>query len=225
MEGPRRARSRRVSPKTLAIGCSVCVHVLSLLSLIRTPPGDNLPMSSAQEATAVELSLVEPSHLDASPPSASIAPRPWIAAADAPPPPEIFVAETAPPGAPRGEAAQSREAVEATGAARAGATEAHHPGQQDASREYRRQLLAHIRLYRRYPDAPSPERNGGAVQLLFGLSRDGAVTDVRIVRTSGVSALDEAAVATVLRAQPLPPIPAPLPDRLTVQLPVSFMPA
>jgi len=225
MDGPRRTRSRRVSPKTLAIGCSLCVHVLSLLSLIRTPPGDNMPMSQAQEAAAVELSLVEPSSLDASPPSASLAPRPRVATPGAPPPPELFFAETAPPGAPRNQAAPAREAVEADGAAQAGAAEAHDPGLEDASREYRRRLLAHIRLYRRYPGAADPQRDGGAVQLLFGLSRDGAVTDVRIARTSGVSALDDAAVATVLRAQPLPPIPAILPDRLTVQLPVSFMPA
>jgi len=52
--------------------------------------------------------------------------------------------------------------------------------------------------------------------------RDGTVTDVRIASSSGYSLLDIAAIETIRKAQPLPRIPAELPESLNILVPVAF---
>ncbi len=88
--------------------------------------------------------------------------------------------------------------------------------------DYQRQLLAHIEPYRRYPDDAGQAGVGGVVRLAFQIDRSGGVQGVWISRSSGSASLDAAAVATVRRAEPLPAIPAGLPDTLVVELPVAF---
>lgn len=75
----------------------------------------------------------------------------------------------------------------------------------DAASEFQKRLLAHIETYREYPDAAKRGRLEGVVELLFAMDRNGAVLGVWIKRSSGFPALDKEAIATVLRAQPLPP--------------------
>ena len=89
-------------------------------------------------------------------------------------------------------------------------------------RIYQRALLVHIEHYRGYPLDEHRQRIQGIVTIRFAIDRHGNVLDVWIDRSSGVAALDAEAVATVRRAQPLPMIPASLPDRLSIVLPVSF---
>lgn len=87
--------------------------------------------------------------------------------------------------------------------------------------DYRRALLAHIWAYRR-PLAQGLGLHGvRAVSLRILLTRDGAVQWVDVATSSGESGLDDEAVATIWRALPMPPIPAALPDRLVVTLPVA----
>jgi periplasmic protein TonB len=88
--------------------------------------------------------------------------------------------------------------------------------------EFQRQLFAHIETYRQYPLAARRARIQGTVELMFAMDRNGIVLGVWIKRSSGYPVLDKEAVATVLRAQPLPAIPAKLPDPLNITLPVSF---
>jgi protein TonB len=83
-------------------------------------------------------------------------------------------------------------------------------------------LLRHVERYRRYPETARKGHLEGVVQLLFAMSRDGNVLDVRVKASSGHPALDKEAVDTLRRAQPLPPIPATMPDRLNIVLPVGF---
>jgi protein TonB len=89
---------------------------------------------------------------------------------------------------------------------------------------YQDELLAYITRFRAYPDAARPSRLVGRVLIRFAMSRDGKVLDVWIDHSSGEPILDDAARDTVLRAQPLPPIPASLPSVLTLSLPVDFSP-
>jgi protein TonB len=89
---------------------------------------------------------------------------------------------------------------------------------------FQSELLAHIEQYRLYPTAAVPGRLEGVVQVLFAMDRDGEVTGVWVKTGSGYDVLDEAAMKTVWRAEPLPPIPPGLPSPLTVMLPVSFSP-
>lgn len=89
-------------------------------------------------------------------------------------------------------------------------------------RIYQRALLIHIEHYRGYPLDEHRQRIEGVVMIRFAMDRHGNVLDVWVDRSSGVAALDAEALATVRRAQPLPMIPASLPDRLSIVLPVSF---
>jgi periplasmic protein TonB len=93
----------------------------------------------------------------------------------------------------------------------------------DDVRAYQRALLAHIERYRGYPAHERSKRIEGTVLVRFAMTRQGGVIDAWVDRSSGVIALDDEAVATVRRAQPLPVIPASLPDRLSIVLPVSFI--
>ncbi len=88
--------------------------------------------------------------------------------------------------------------------------------------DYQRRLLAHIRPYQFYPDAGRRGRLEGVVRVGFVLQRDGRVREVWVESSSGYAVLDEAAMDTVRRAQPLPLIPAILPDSMDVMLPIAF---
>jgi protein TonB len=87
---------------------------------------------------------------------------------------------------------------------------------------YQETLLNYIERYRGYPDAARRNHVEGVVMLRFAMDRQGHVLEAWVDQSSGFTALDTEAVATVWRAQPLPVIPASLPGRLSVVLPVSF---
>jgi protein TonB len=95
-------------------------------------------------------------------------------------------------------------------------------GGSPAAASFQRQLLAHIEKYRRFPDEARWDRQEGTVDVLFAMDRNGLVLGIWIKRSSGYPALDKEAVATVLRAQPLPAIPSELPAPLNITLPIDY---
>ena len=64
-----------------------------------------------------------------------------------------------------------------------------------------------IERNKRYPQTAEGRNQHGTVQLAFSLDRQGRVTASRIARSSGSSALDEATLDLVRRAQPFPAPP------------------
>jgi len=84
------------------------------------------------------------------------------------------------------------------------------------------QLLAHLEKYRRYPAAARARREQGVVHVRFRMSREGRLLSAEVLRSSGSTALDRAALDTVRRAQPLPAIPPEKPDPLELSVPVEF---
>ncbi|MES2452019.1 MAG: energy transducer TonB [Pseudomonadota bacterium] len=88
--------------------------------------------------------------------------------------------------------------------------------------DYRRALLLHIRGYRHAPNLEERRWLLRPTMVRFGLERDGRVQWVDLISSSGAAGVDEEAMATVWRAQPMPAIPATLPDRLEVTLPVAL---
>jgi protein TonB len=70
---------------------------------------------------------------------------------------------------------------------------------------WRSALAAQLERHKRYPS----DGNGasGVSQLAFSVDRHGGVHNARIVRSSGSSALDQATLALIARAQPLPSPP------------------
>ncbi|MEI9923184.1 MAG: energy transducer TonB [Bradyrhizobium sp.] len=87
---------------------------------------------------------------------------------------------------------------------------------------FQRALLSHIARYRRYPDDARRDGIQGIATVLFAMRRDGTVAEVWVRSSSGNNSLDAAALDTIRRAEPLPRIPAELPDRLNVLIPVAF---
>lgn len=83
-------------------------------------------------------------------------------------------------------------------------------------------LLAHIDRHKRYPRVVGSRRPVGTTLVAFRLSRGGAVSSLRVERSSGNALLDRAALETVARAAPLPEIPPDRPGELDMSVPIEF---
>jgi protein TonB len=83
-------------------------------------------------------------------------------------------------------------------------------------------VLARLEKFRRYPGAARSARQQGIVYIRFRINRDGHVLTSSLVRSSGYPALDQAALETLRRADPLPKIPADRPDEIELSVPVEF---
>ena len=84
------------------------------------------------------------------------------------------------------------------------------------------QLLAHLEKFRRYPAVSRARKQQGVVYVRFQMNRAGAVLAADVIRSSGVAALDRAALDTIRRAAPLPAIPEGKPETMTLSIPVEF---
>lgn len=83
-------------------------------------------------------------------------------------------------------------------------------------------LLAHLEKHRRYPASARAARQQGVAHISFRMDRAGMVLSSSLLRSSGHSALDQAALDTLRRAQPLPAIPGDMPDIVGLSIPVEF---
>jgi periplasmic protein TonB len=72
---------------------------------------------------------------------------------------------------------------------------------------WKRLVVGVLERHKRYPEAAQARNQHGTVELAFSLDRQGRVTASRIEKSSGSSALDEATLDLVRRAQPFPPPP------------------
>jgi protein TonB len=84
------------------------------------------------------------------------------------------------------------------------------PSSQDESaiwREYTRQLSAHFKNRRHYPEMAKKLRLTGTVWVILELRRDGTLIQARIKTSSGYSILDQAALTSAQKAVPAPPFP------------------
>ncbi|MFC5583591.1 TonB family protein [Nitratireductor kimnyeongensis] len=72
---------------------------------------------------------------------------------------------------------------------------------------YPGKVVSKLRRSLRYPSAAKRQRLKGEVHVRFTIARNGSVSGVRIVRSSGSGVLDQAALDTVRRAAPFPRIP------------------
>lgn len=139
--------------------------------------------------------------------------------------PEIQLPRITPlalPAAPPVEEPAAAEPVAETTAPRAVAAP---PGKQvssDTQATWEALLLAHLEQYRRYPARARAARQEGVVHVRFRMNRAGAVLSASVLRSSGFSSLDQAALDTLKRAQPLPAIPADRPSEVELTIPVEF---
>lgn len=92
----------------------------------------------------------------------------------------------------------------------------------DARPDWEGLILAHLERFRRYPTRARAARQQGVAHIRFTMNRAGMVLASAVVRKSGSIDLDRAALETLKRAQPLPPIPEDRPDRVELTIPVEF---
>lgn len=84
-------------------------------------------------------------------------------------------------------------------------------------------LSQHIARFRYYPASASVLDIQGTAMVAFTLTRDGSLLDPKIVKSTGDEELDQAALETLKKAQPLPKIPESMTDdKLKLTLPMIF---
>ncbi|WP_312690036.1 energy transducer TonB [Brevundimonas nasdae] len=87
--------------------------------------------------------------------------------------------------------------------------------------EYYRVLQGHLARYHAYPSSLRT-RPTGLVRLGVVVGRDGRVLDAWIENSSGITVLDDAAMAALRRAEPLPSLPASLPGAIDLIVPLRY---
>ena len=84
-------------------------------------------------------------------------------------------------------------------------------------------LVQQIQRFKRYPARSQARNEQGVVLLSFSLDRTGHVLAHSIAKSSGYVDLDNEVMAMILRAEPLPPFPASMPQpRLDLTVPIRF---
>jgi protein TonB len=84
-------------------------------------------------------------------------------------------------------------------------------------------LMMRLQQNKRYPASAEARLEQGVVTLNFTVDRNGRVLARKIVRSSGVAALDDEVLAMIQRAQPLPAFPpAMLQQSVNLTVPIRF---
>lgn len=91
----------------------------------------------------------------------------------------------------------------------------------DRSGAWRGALAAWLQGHKTYPEAARRDDVEGRVIVRFTMDRGGTVMEVALVRSSGSTVLDDAAMA-LLRGARLPAPPAPAPDHVSITLPIRY---
>lgn len=88
--------------------------------------------------------------------------------------------------------------------------------------EWQKKLFSHIGRNKFYPAAARRGGERGEAVVAFALMPDGQISDVRILRSSGSKALDEAALETMRKSDPAPRPPLTASSRMELSLPIRF---
>ena len=84
-------------------------------------------------------------------------------------------------------------------------------------------LQAHLQKFQKYPRSAQRRNVEGTVWIRFRMDRQGKVLSHSIIRPSEHEVLDEAALAMLERAQPLPALPADVPgSSIEIDVPANF---
>jgi protein TonB len=84
-------------------------------------------------------------------------------------------------------------------------------------------LRAQLLRNKRYPSEAASNHETGSVVVSFTMDRSGRVLSRHVVRGSGYASLDQEALATIDRSQPLPAPPADTsPAGLRIAVPLNF---
>jgi len=164
-------------------------------------------------------------------------PAPEVAEAPAPEP-EVEPAPAPDPAPTKTAAAPAPTAATAAESAESASTEvtARRPGNDGRADQaapagglgrppetYLEALQVHLLAYKRYPRAARRREQEGVVKVRMTVHRDGRVSAITLVESSGHRLLDAETRDMIRRAEPLPPMPEDFGrDRLTLVVPVRF---
>ena len=91
-----------------------------------------------------------------------------------------------------------------------------------AQATWQKLLLNHLNRHKRYPSEARNRREQGTVLVAFKINRAGNLVASHIVRSSGSSILDEEALTTLKRADPMPPPSHADTPNIDLTLPIQF---
>lgn len=185
---PASAEQASIEP-TVAVPTASAVE-----SLQPTPVTARIPASSEQPQPAEKVAAVQ----DASPTLAVTQPTP-----PKPDPPKPTPARRKPAASGHG---GSSDADAPASASKFGGSGQVAAGGNAGQSQYPGLVQAQLRRALRFPAGASGA--GGRALVRFLVHADGSVTDIEVVASAGYAVLDDAAVATIRRAAPFPPIPA-----------------
>lgn len=173
------------------------------------------PVAAAPEITPTEVPPDTVQSAEAEPEPEPSKPIEKVEIPPEPPTPEPELAMLPPPKPeppketkkPEKKRSIARAAATADKRAERASTPAPGAGSRDpfALPSWKSQLVSQLERHKRYPSDARGDQ--GVAQLAFSVDRSGGVHHARIVRSSGSSALDQATLALVARAAPLPPPP------------------
>lgn len=141
------------------------------------------------------------------------------------PPPPILLRQTSlsSPATPKPlEAADPEPPVPQTTAPKSIAAPTAERLSSETRPDWEASVLAHLERFRRYPPRARAAGQHGVAYVRFTMDRSGAVLNSAVVRKSGFFTLDQAAIDTLQRAQPLPTIPPGRPDTVELTVPIQF---
>lgn len=92
-----------------------------------------------------------------------------------------------------------------------------------AQASWESQVVAHLRNYKKYPKVAKRRNQTGTPLVAFVIDRAGYVKEAYLVTSSGHESLDEEALATIRRAEPLPAVPPEI-EGVTIgrKVPIDF---
>lgn len=191
------------------------------------PPGPESEASAASQAAAEQRLATEQPDLPKEKPTESESADRLVTENDAKAPteetPEIAVKQVAPAEESVAQEATAAPSVQTPVEAPQSVTVDQGIGvsRQRARLTWQRELMAHLDRFKRYP-AERLQRNAEIIVNLV-LDRTGRVITASVAQSSGNAASDEAAVAMVQRASPVPmPPPLVADEGLAFKLPVTF---
>lgn len=129
------------------------------------------------------------------------------------------------PGADRNSRRGGEQVTSATGGSNANGRKDGNSrdGGTKARSNYNGKVLVKLRRAKRYPSQARRNDLQGTATVSFTVARDGAVSGIRLARSSGHTLLDQAALEMVHRASPMPKVPDDIRgSKLSFTVPVRF---
>jgi periplasmic protein TonB len=190
------------------------------------PPGPEADESAAAPSVVEQKAVVDPTDLPKAIPTETEDPDRLVAPDDPQKPkddPKIATVQASPSNASVAAEATAPPASETVIESPRSVAPAQGTGEsaQRVRATWQKELVAHLDKNKRYPADRS--RQSAEILVRFALDRTGHVVSTSIARGSGDASFDEAALAMMRRADPVPPPPPLVADEgLSFTLPVIF---